>query len=248
MIYKSTTINPNDGEHDTIDSSRMHQIEPLKTSLEVKGNGNNTYELKYSFTEEVDGEVYLTATCSDINFLFAQKLEMQKFTDEISSAARNKKSPDSTEYLISLKEIATTALGSALLKIGKVVIGSKYEFFGFILSGEERVGTLDGIKFTTNDEIELFDCTSIGDISNMIELNIEIEFNNKYYIGTLTHKRDYVFNIKDFIEIERDFNFPEIKEKSTYLSNEDFVKDRQSLISLNQNDENFDIDEFSDLF
>lgn len=259
MIYKASFINPIDGEHDTLDTTKIGFIDLLKNSIRTFDSEVREYYINYEFLNlEEKQKVILRAKNDSFNFTHDFDLDMQRFVDEASRAAQNKKLPDSTGYIQELKHKALSLLAAELLKINKLSLGASYPYFGFIYSGADKVATFESIIIDDRDEIILEDVVSIVSLDNVDNLSFETYFNNTKFTGKLsytnietTNKANYShkFALSDFTKKEEEnSNIPKVEPISTFNFNEDFISSRKSLLDINTNNDSFSLDEFSDLF
>lgn len=251
MIYTTTLAKPGD-DCITLNTERLNVIKFKNSTVQgVKDNKN--YKIQYRFIVEnlnlEDEKVYFESYCEDINFNHCILVDMQKFTDEVYLAIQDKKLPDSTEYIKDLKISSVSQFGDTLLKDeGEMTLDTEYDAFGYIYSGTDKVGTFEKIKFVNNNNINLIDVFSIIDLNKTENLQIEYSLSDKKYIVQNPRYVDNYTLSFTSIETNNENDIEKVTPKNEFLSYEDFIENRKSLLNININNDNLSIDEFDDLF
>lgn len=260
MIYRASFVNPMDGEYDTLDTTKIDQIELLKNSIRSFDGETKEFYISYEFySDEINHIVVLRARNADLNFSEVFTLDMQRFVDECSRAAQNKKLPDSTDYIQELKHRASSSLAKELLKNNKLALNAPYNHFGFIYSGSDKIGTFESMTIENRDTIFLDDVFSLVNLSNVDNISFETYFNGTSFTGTIEYKESefrstkandgHRFELSNFEnEKKEESNIPSVDPISSYDTNEDFINSRKALLDVDSQNESFSLDEFSDLF
>lgn len=258
VSFRSPNPAPGEDPFDTVDSEELSNTKLNDESIRQFDEDKTIHIIKYEFGRRqvmptnVE-QIFIKATCDTIDDTLAPEevLDIQTFVDEVAKGAYQRKTPDSSEYIIEAKTKLKTIFANKLLANGSLAINSRYNSFGYIYAGDDKIGTFENINIDSESEFTMDDVQSIVDLTNAngiaIELYIEKEHSFYLDISRMKDKHTVVLgNIQ-----KRDEAIPEevmnIKAKSEYNSEEEFLSARRSLINTNLIADNFALDDLDDV-
>ena len=246
-IYKVSFPNPNPkpGEDpiDTLDTAELKNTKLNDDSIRQLDEDKTVHIIKYEFNRRqimpanVE-QIYISASCSTIEGLTPEEiLDTQTFVDEVANGAYQRKTPDSSNYIIEAKTKLKTIFANKLLEDGHLAINSRYDSFGYIYAGEDKIGTLESININSDREITMEDLQSVVNLENAQNLSIQIFINkiHPFFINIDHMKNDKVAEIESISKVE--LAIPEevvnLKQKNEYNTMDDFWASRRSMINTN---------------
>lgn len=253
MIYKVSFPSPlpnNSSEYDEVDFDLLNELIIKKEELIAISNEDLEYEMFFNLkAEKVDSnkeKLYLVCVIKKIDgFTLKKELDIPTFVDQIAQSFYDDKIPDDCECIKEAKNYLIEQTSIELLKNNILLENGQYNCFGFILSNDNKVGTIDDIKIISNNKIEMKDYQSTIDLNNGIDLkaiiNINNEINYQFNINSVTKN---ILNIDSF-EINTSNIFDNVKNlltKKDYDNYEEYIQSRRDLIIENTYENNIDVD------
>lgn len=251
MKYKVGFPSPlpdNDSEFDEVDFSLLSELIIKKETLKAINDNNLDYEILFSLIAETnennEEKLFLVGKLEKLNGLSIKKeIDIQTFVDQIAQNFYDGKIPDYCECIKEVKNYIVKDYSNELLNSNILVENGQYNCFGVIFSNEEKTGTLDNIKITGNNTIEMEDFQAIIDLKNGIDLKAVICINNLIYEFNIDAVNENILTINSFRNTNSDKlnEFKDINEKESYSNYEEYLQSRRDLIVKNTYENNIDV-------
>jgi hypothetical protein len=249
MIYTVSFPNPNpapgESQFDTVDTAELPNTKLNDESIREFNDDKTVHIIKYAFTsthkmpENVE-EIFVTATCDTIDESLKpmEKLDIQTFVDEVAKGAYQRKTPDSSEYIIEAKTKLKTIFANKLLENGCLAINSRYDSFGYIYAGDDIVGTFENINITSETELSIDDAQSLIDLEQAQSLSAQVYIEKKHaLLLTINSIRNgnvaTISNISKLDSVQIPEEILNLKTKDDYDSEEDFLAARRAMVNTN---------------
>lgn len=251
MIYQASITVEIKGhtEQHTIDTNILPDIKMDSNYLQLFENKDISYEIIYSLSHDEEKKVIvLTGRCPDIKGSESVHYDIDpiKFADEMSIMLRDK---DLIENMPSIKagkeEMIKHFCKQLLDNNGSLCVNSIYDCFAYIYANGEKVGTFETMNIINNSSIKISDYQSVIELPNLKDVYIDLFINNKIHFGmNISNIEDDILTITDTNreEVEIPKEILNLKPKNSFETEEDFLLDRRSLISISNEDPSLDLD------
>ena len=230
-----------------------------ETLLYTNYNNKETKTEKITFKfDYIDNNIVLIATIDDISV--QEILDIESFMKAVINIYESMEDININEYFISIKNKLGAEIVELYSKKNKVLCENiEYNFFGYIYSEENIIGTFDKLLIAEIENQINYDIDTTNIIVKKVISNLDIEKCKDLSIKFYFNGHSIIFNgLKGITRTADECNFffssvTKIKEKENpfadiktdFKTEEERINNRKELINININDE-YDFD--SDLF
>lgn len=260
VSFPSPNPVPGEDPYDTLDTAELANTKLNDESIKEFNEDKSIHIIKYDFKSRKTmptnkEEIYIEATCESIESGFKpiQILDTQTFVDEVARGAYQRKTPDASSYIIEAKTKLKTEFANKLLENGSLAINSRYNSFGYIYSGEDKIGTFENISIVSDTEFIMDDSQSVVGLERSINLSVQVFIEKKHaFLISIDRMKDSNTAVLD--SITRIPEVPEeiliLKGKDEYSSEDDFLIARRALVNTNLVADNIEnaFDDMGDIF
>lgn len=248
----------------TFDSKYMdNDLKLNNETLKDLSNNNSILSIKYKFKRvnpETENEMlYIVGSCmlDDCEIEYEELLSAEELGLATKDCYFKRVTLDESSYIKNCKNIIKCKICEYILKEkGVLTKNSNFECIGCISSLNKRIAFFEKLEIIENNEVNIYCLISVVNILNVANMKIEAFINKKWKvclsINSIYKKDDhYVLNVNniDKIEItEIPIELKNIKYKSEYSCEEEFIKSRKDLINDDLLEDNYNLDEFDDIF
>ena len=256
MIYYSTLLSTIDkqNQHDCFDTNNpyLNQGFLQNEKVELISDSDENLEVKFGFESVLlspkKEDLYITATSLMTDKIYKEKIDdIQSFVDLIcDNVYKNQQMPDTVPLIIQIKKRLIEKISNDLIDTKPVLFyDSPINGFGYIMSGEEKVGTFEAVIINRNDtdkSIKLIKFQCIDKLSGINDLKL-VFYSNKKFTYEIICKRvvsddEGTIIVSSFSLIDE--NVPDeikcIKDSSCYEDIDEMYIDRRKLIGTVKHD------------
>lgn len=243
----------------TYDSKYLDNDLKLNTDILKNLSDDTDIAIKYNFKrtdpETKDEKIYIVANCAinDLNISCEELLLTEKLGEATKECYFERKVLDESEYIVNCKNTLKSQICKYILNEKAVLTeNAVFECIGCIYANNKKVGFFEKLQINKINKIEIFDITSLVNILNISNMKIEAVINEKWKINissnSISKKNDhYILNVTKIEKIEIQGipeEFKNLKFKSQYSCEDDFVESRKSLINEDLIEDNYNLDFF----
>ena len=255
-IYKVSFPSPHpvagEDAYDVVDTMELKNTKLNDDSITQCNEAKTMHIIKYEFGQRMampsnKEEIFIKASCSSIDVEVEEKLDIQTFVDEVARGAYQRKTPDSSTYIIEAKTKLKTAFASKLLEQGCLAINTRYNSFGYIYSGVDKIGTFENINIISETQFTIDDSQSIVELDNAnslsMQLNIEKQYPFLIEIDSMRSKTTAVLKSITNLDSGIPQEVLDLKLKDEYSTEEEFLAARRSMINTDLVEDNYSLDD-----